>query len=43
MFLEMKTNRDPSDSGENEVQLCKVSKFGSVLVWDFISGIHECL
>ena len=23
MFLEMKTNRDPSDSGENEVQLCK--------------------
>ena len=25
MFLEMKTNRDPSDSGENEVQLCKVS------------------
>ena len=25
MFLEMKTNRDPGDSGENEVQLCKVS------------------
>merc|ERR1711992_7646 len=23
MFLEMKTNRDPLDSGENEVQLCK--------------------
>merc|ERR1712121_26635 len=23
MFLEMKTNRDPSDSGDNEVQLCK--------------------
>merc|ERR1712062_330237 len=23
LFLEMKTNRDPSDSGENEVQLCK--------------------
>merc|ERR1712154_542563 len=23
MFLEMKTNRDPADSGENEVQLCK--------------------
>ena len=26
MFLEMKTNRDPSDSGENEVQLCKVKQ-----------------
>ena len=24
MFLEMKINRDPADSGENEVQLCKV-------------------
>merc|ERR1719460_3162736 len=23
MFLEMKINRDPADSGENEVQLCK--------------------
>lgn len=42
MFLEMKTNRDPGDSGENEVRLCKASlALITFCLWKQIRFNHE--